>query len=264
MKIDESGQVTSFSREAQDPRSPGRRAAPTPTGWTRNGIKSRGRAYLASMGIYIFDRNVLLDMLDKGSASDFGKEVFPQALQRYRVQTHLFDGYWEDIGTIDAFHKANIDLALENPPFDFVGGDRPIYTRARFLPCSRICASTVDHSLIADGCVIGQGSLIVNSVIGVRSQIGENVTIRNSYIMGTDFYELTRQEQRRRPPLDRHRLGHRDRERHHRQELHASDATFASSTAPARHDLEETPFAMIRDGIVVVPKNTVIPSGTVL
>src|SRR5262249_49144551 len=140
-----------------------------------------------------FNRATLVQILASGGATDFGKEVFPQAIDRHRVQTHLFDGYWEDIGTIGAFHKANIDLTKADPPFDFMFGDHPIFTRPRYLPCSRLEGVTVTESLISDGCVIGKGSVIERSVIGVRAQIGENVTIRDCYIMGADGYELAKQ-----------------------------------------------------------------------
>ena len=104
-----------------------------------------GRPYLASMGIYLFNARRLVELLASGDATDFGKEIFPQAIADHRVQAHLFDGYWEDIGTVGAFHKANIDLTRDDPPFDFTFGDQPIYTRPRYLPCSRLSGATVDE-----------------------------------------------------------------------------------------------------------------------
>src|SRR5207248_7134802 len=112
------------------------------------------------------------------------------AIGSHRVWAHLFDGYWEDIGTVGAFHQANIDLTRDVPPFDFYSEAGPIFTRPRFLACSRIMGATVKNSLICDGSVIGRGSVIENSVIGVRSRIAENVTIRDTYIMGLDFLEF--------------------------------------------------------------------------
>src|SRR5262249_47848059 len=116
-------------------------------------------------------------------------ELLPQSIQNHRVQAFLFDGYWEDIGTISAFHQANIDLTKDDPPFNFMLEDQPIFTRPRYLPCARISGATIKNSLISDGAVIGRGSVIENSVIGIRAIIGENVTIRNTYIMGADWYE---------------------------------------------------------------------------
>ncbi len=192
MRIEANGRVIDFeekpkTRELLD------RMRTEPDWMARLGIEAHGRPYLASMGIYLFNRSTLVDLLASGNAVDFGKEIFPQAIAANRVQAHLFDGYWEDIGTVGAFHKANIDLTRDNPPFDFTFGDHPIYTRPRYLPCSRLSGATVTDSLISDGCVIGKNTVIENSVIGVRAQIAENVTIRNSYIMGADSYENPKQ-----------------------------------------------------------------------
>ncbi len=116
----------------------------------------------------------------------------PRRSSRIACSPTSSTGTGEDIGTVGAFHKANIDLTSDNPPFDFTFGDNPIFTRPRYLPCSRLSGVTVNNSLISDGCVIGRGSVIENSVIGIRAQIAENVTIRNTYIMGADNYEQRR------------------------------------------------------------------------
>ncbi len=159
-------------------------------GWIdRQGIESRGRDCLASMGLYIFNRDLLFDVLEKTSYEDFGKEVFPAAIRSKRVQVHLFDGFWEDIGTIRAFYDANLSLTWKNPPFDFVSPEAPVYSRARFLPPTMIEGATVKSSLIADGCRIGKGAIIENSVVGLRCVIGENAVIRDSVLMGADFME---------------------------------------------------------------------------
>jgi glucose-1-phosphate adenylyltransferase len=143
------------------------------------------------MGIYLFNRKTLVDMLNSDNATDFGREIFPAAIKNRKVQAHLFDGYWEDIGTVGAFHQANIDLTKPEPPFEFVVDGNPVFTRPRYLPCSRLEKVQVTDSLISDGCEIGRGCVIENSIIGVRAVIGENVTIRNSYVMGSDDYETT-------------------------------------------------------------------------
>jgi glucose-1-phosphate adenylyltransferase len=141
------------------------------------------------MGLYIFNKSLLFDILNKTNYSDFGKEVFPAAIRSRKVQVHLFDDYWEDIGTIRAFYEANLSLTTPNPPFDLFSADKPVYTRARFLPPTVIDGATVTGSLVADGCRIGKGTIIENSVIGLRCIIGEGVTIRNSIIMGADYSE---------------------------------------------------------------------------
>jgi len=153
------------------------------------GIPSKGRDLVASMGIYLFNRDMLVEALQKTDYSDFGKEIFPAVVRAKRVMTHLFDGYWEDIGTIKAFYEANLSLAGTNPPFDLSAAVAPIYSRPRFLPPTLFDGATIKRSLIADGCQIGQGAVIENSVIGLRTIIGEGVTIRNTVIMGADLFE---------------------------------------------------------------------------
>jgi glucose-1-phosphate adenylyltransferase len=153
------------------------------------GIPARGRDCLASMGLYIFNKQLLFDVLTKTDYEDFGKEVFPAAVRSRKVQVHLFDDYWEDIGTIRAFYEANLSLAKPNPPFDLVSPDAPVYSRARFLPPSLMEGAMISNSLIADGCRIGKGAIIENSVIGLRCIVGEGVTIRNSVVMGADYLE---------------------------------------------------------------------------
>lgn len=187
MQLDEGGRVTDFEEkpETQEKLDSVR----TPADWIdKQGIQSQGREYLASMGIYLFNRDLLVDLLESTDHSDFGKHIFPMAIEKHHVQTHLFDDYWEDIGTIKAFFDANLALADSNPVFKFADHKHPVYTRPRFLPSSRFDNCTVNRSLVADGCIIGEGTAVENTVIGVRTQIGTNVTIRNSVIMGADYY----------------------------------------------------------------------------
>ncbi len=153
------------------------------------GIPSAGRTLIASMGIYLFNRDCLVDLLTKTDYRDFGREVFPAAIRAKHVQLHAFDGYWEDIGTIRSYYQCNLDLARAAVPFEFASTEAPIYSRARFLPPSRIEGASVKDSLISDGCVIEHGAVIENSVIGLRCRIGRDVVIRNSVILGNDFYE---------------------------------------------------------------------------
>lgn len=188
MRVDESGRILGFVEKPQTEAE----LAPAlidPSWIDRQGIPSKGRDCVANMGIYLFNRATLIELLEKSVARDFGKEVFPAAVKTRHVQTHLFDGYWEDIGTIPAFYKANLDMASANPPFELVSAEQPIYSRARFLPPSRFEGATIRNSLIAEGCHIGAGSVIENSSIGLRCRIGKNVTIRNTVHMGVDFYE---------------------------------------------------------------------------
>ncbi len=220
MRIQADGRVIDFEEKPKTPEKLDR-VRTDPTWLEKLGLNASGRPYLASMGIYLFNRSLLVDLLRSSDATDFGHELLPKSIQNHRVQAHLFDGYWEDIGTVGAFHKANIELTRDDPPFDFASEDGPIFTRPRFLPCSRILGATVKNSLICDGSVIGRGSVIENSVIGVRSRIGENVTVRDTYIMGIDYPEnpqhLAENTRLNRPSL-RHRGQFRHRAGDHRQE----------------------------------------------
>ncbi|HUG68344.1 MAG TPA: glucose-1-phosphate adenylyltransferase [Pirellulaceae bacterium] len=188
MRIDDTGRVAGFLEKPQTDDEIN--LVRTEPAWIdARGIESKGRECLASMGIYLFDRKFLVDVLTKTDYQDFGKEVFPAAFRSRHVQAHLYDDYWEDIGTIKAYFDSTLGLASFNSPFDFYEPDAPIYSRARFLPPTILDGATVNESMIADGCKIGKGAVIENSVIGLRCQIGENVTIRNSIVMGADFYE---------------------------------------------------------------------------
>ena len=188
MRCDDSGRVTGFlEKPATDEEI--NMVATSPAWIDARGIPSQGRDCLASMGLYIFNKKLLFDILNKTNYSDFGKEVFPAAIRSRKVQIHLFDDYWEDIGTIRAFYNANLSLTKNNPPFDLFSADRPVYSRARFLPPSVVEGASISSSLIADGCRIGKGARIENSVIGLRCVIGEGVTIKNSVVMGADYIE---------------------------------------------------------------------------
>jgi glucose-1-phosphate adenylyltransferase len=188
MRVDETGRVCGFLEKPKTDDEINM-VKMDPAWIDSQGIKSGGRECLASMGIYVFNRDFLVDVLKKTEYQDFGKEVFPAAFRSRHVQVHMFDGYWEDIGTIRAFFEANLSLASLDPPFQLASPTAPVYSRARYLPPSLLNGASVSGSLIADGCRIGKGAVIENSVIGLRCMIGEGVTIRNSVVMGADFYE---------------------------------------------------------------------------
>lgn len=188
MRVDETGRVRGFLEKPQTDQEV-ELVRSDPRWIDAQGIPSRGRDCLASMGIYLFNRQMLVDVLTKTDYKDFGREIFPAAMRTYHVQAYLFDGYWEDIGTIGSFYQANLQLAAQQPPFELIDEDRPIYSRARFLPPSRISGARITDSLIADGCVIEPGAVIENSVVGLRCRIGRDAVIRNSILMGSDDYE---------------------------------------------------------------------------
>jgi glucose-1-phosphate adenylyltransferase len=188
LRADDSGRVVGFLEKPKTPQEAD--LVRTDPAWIdQRGLVSQGRDLLASMGIYVFNRETLVDVLTKTDYHDFGKEVFPASMRSRKVFMHPFDGYWEDIGTIKSFYQCNLDLAKTKPPFELPSPIAPIYTRARFLPPTVINGATIKDSLIADGCVIEPGTTIENSVIGLRTHIRRNATIRNSVLFGNDEYE---------------------------------------------------------------------------
>ncbi len=257
MRLDDTGRVTGFLEKPKT-KDEVEIVKMDPSWIDARGVKSNGRDLLASMGIYLFNRDVLVDLLTKTDYRDFGKEVFPASIRSRRVQMHLFDGYWEDIGTIKSFYECNLALASSNPPFEMASPNAPIYTRARFLPSSRIEGATIRNSIIGDGCIIAPGATIENSVIGIRCRIGQNVTIRNSVVMGADEYEALEGCSAERPTIgigsgtlidgaivDKNcRIG---------CNVRIADAAKAEKT--------ETDQYTISDGIAVIEKGVTLPDG---
>jgi glucose-1-phosphate adenylyltransferase len=188
MQVDDSGQVRGFVEKPQTEEELAS-VRMDPSWIDARGIESKGRDFLASMGLYIFDKSVMVDLLRDNDFEDFGKEVFPHAINTHKVQVHLFDGYWEDIGTIRAFYEANLKLAGKEPPFDIRNRESRIYSRPRYLPPTIVGNVCITGSLIADGCRIGDNVKIENSIVGLRTVIGDNVTIKDSIVMGADYIE---------------------------------------------------------------------------
>lgn len=259
MRIDDSGRVRGFLEKPQTDKEIDELVRTDPAWIDSRGIKSNGRDCLGNMGIYVFNRDVLIDLLTKSDYEDFGKEVFPMSIRTHNVQAHLFDGYWEDIGTIRSFYDANLDLTRPDSPFTLENQDAPIFTHARFLPPTRFDGAKVTSSLISDGCVIGEGSVIENSVIGLRCKIGKNVRISNSILMGADSYQsvedLAAEKAQGMPPIgigegstlvgaiiDKNcRIGRN---------------VQVDNTKP----LSKTDTGVVmQDGIIVVPKETTLP-----
>ncbi|HEX4876757.1 MAG TPA: glucose-1-phosphate adenylyltransferase [Chitinophagaceae bacterium] len=233
---------------------------------TGDAMRSKGRIYLASMGIYIFNRQLLFDMLktEFNTATDFGKEIIPQSISKYRVASYQYSGYWTDIGNIYSFFEANLDLTKDIPDFDMFDSDRTIYTRPRMLPPAKISGTTLEKSLIAEGSIIN-ASRMVNSVIGIRSRIGKSSTIISTYMMGSDFYETLADiagDTARGFPL----LGVGNR-------CHIENAILDKNVrigddvriiGGAHLQNTDHPLYTVKDGIVVVKKGAIIPNGFVL
>jgi glucose-1-phosphate adenylyltransferase len=265
MRIQADGQVVDFEEKPKTPEKLAR--VRTDPNWLEKlGLRASGRPYLASMGIYLFNRSLLVDLLSTSDATDFGHELLPKAMRNHRVQAHLFDGYWEDIGTVGAFHNANIELTRDDPPFDFSSEEGPIFTRPRFLSCSRILGATVKNSLICDGSVIGRGSVIENSVIGVRTRVGENVTIRDSYIMGIDYLEdpqsLAENQRLGRPAMGVGANSVIERAIIDKNARIGRNVRIVNQIGA--ENAEETSTHVIRDGVVVTHKMAILSDGTVI
>jgi glucose-1-phosphate adenylyltransferase len=222
------------------------------------GLASDAELFQASMGIYVFNRDVLVECLDNNLA-DFGKHVIPESIERRNVSGYIFNGYWEDIGTIRAFYEANLDLTDLVPAYSFFEAASPIYTHPRFLPGSKVNGATLRQAIIADGCIISDAH-IERSVIGVRSIIASGATIRNSIVMGADYYETgtTAADNRRLPPIGIGRNCTIDRAIIDKNARIADGVVITPEGKPT--DLDASNY-FIRDGIVVVPKNAVIPAG---
>ena len=219
--------------------------------------------FQASMGIYVFDRDVLVQCLDNDLV-DFGKHVIPHSIRDRHVSAYIFKGYWEDIGTIRAFYEANLDLTDIVPEYSFFEPDAPIYTHPRFLPGSKINGATLRQAIISDGCIISDAHL-ERCVIGIRSIIQNGATIRNSIIMGADYFELTGGDTSNPegsrgsdPPIGIGRNCVIDRAIIDKNARIGEGVVITPEGKSQNYDAENY---FIRDGIVVVPKNAVIPAG---
>lgn len=219
------------------------------------------RPYLASMGIYLFKTSVLFDLLESKSFDDFGGQVIPYAINDYNVFGFDFDGYWEDIGTIRSFYETNLALTSPNPPFNLFDPVRPIFSRPRFLPGSLVSNTTLEQVMIAEGCRI-EDAEIRHSIVGLRSQIGRGTRIVDTILMGADYYERPIEEGVEPPaPIG---IG---RNCDIQGAIIDKNACLGDNIVlkPFPRGTEiETENWVIQDGIVVIPKNAVIPSGTVI
>ncbi len=261
MNVNDSGQVTGFVEKPQT-ESHLNSVRMDPNWIDARGIVSEGRDCLASMGIYIFNRKVLAEALEATNHQDFGKEVFPTSIEKRHVQVHLFDGYWEDIGTIASFFEANLQLATPESPFQLTTANAPIYSRPRFLPPTRMDDATIKSSYVADGCIIEPGAKIENSVIGLRCKIGRDVTIRNSVIMGADYYESPGKENH--SACDTLPLGIGEGVTIDRAIVDKNCRIGAGAQIVNSNQVENASvgsFCTIRDGILVVEKDALLPPG---
>jgi glucose-1-phosphate adenylyltransferase len=225
-------------------------------------MKSEGKHYLASMGIYIFNRDLLVELMANPETKDFGKEIIPQAIGKQKILSYQYEGYWTDIGNIDSFFEANLGLTDDIPKFNLFDNSSKIYTRARVLPPSKITgASTIDRSVIAEGCIVNSAT-IEHSVIGIRSRIGYGTTIFNSYLMGNDYYQNLEEI--------------RTNDLHNIMNIGIGERCFINYTIVDKNcrignDVKlnggkhladiNTDLYTVKDGIIVVKKGVVLPDG---
>jgi glucose-1-phosphate adenylyltransferase len=220
-------------------------------------IEGDEESFLASMGIYIFNREVVKKLLDN-EHSDFGKHIIPRAIETHRVCSHIFQGYWEDIGTIRAFFESNLDMAAELPHFNFFDMSAPIFSRPRFLPGSKVNGAQIDHAVISDGCIITDASL-ERCVIGIRSVIDSGAVLRNVVMMGADYYEAEAAPRSGTPPVGIGRNTTINDAIVDKNARIGERVVISPEGKPSEYDGDNF---FIRDGIVIIPKNAVIPDGS--
>lgn len=264
LKTNEKGQIVEFREKPPKDQLPGMQVDTTLLGLSPEDAGTR--SYLASMGVYVFNFEALRDLLKNDKFADFGGEVIPEAISRYNVQAFLFDRYWEDIGTISSFYNANLDMANILPKFNLFNADAPIYTRARFLPGSKLIDCQVHDSIISEGCILNR-VWIDHSVIGIRSRIENYSRVENSLVMGSDDYQtLDELEMERRLGIPWIGIGENTviRKAIIDKNVRIGSNVRILNEAGREHYDDPNHTWFIREGIVIVPKNVTITDGTVI
>lgn len=256
LKSDEKDEITSFIEK------PEASLLPEWTSEVSDEMKSDGRHYLASMGIYIFNRDLLVELMKNPDTIDFGKEIIPQSLGKNKICSYQYEGYWTDIGNIDSFFEANLGLTDDIPHFDLYDRDKRIYTRARMLPTSKVSGTTLNKSVISEGCLI-HAAKIERSVIGVRSRIGAESTVINTYMMGNDYYETLDEINKNKIQIIMG-IGERCFIKNAIIDKNCRIGDDVRINGGAHLKDCETDTYVVRDGIVVIKKGAVIPKGFVI
>ncbi len=226
-------------------------------------IKDRSESLLASMGIYVFNRKLICELLDN-PMSDFGKHIIPDSIPTRRVFSYVFQGYWEDIGTIRSFFEANLDLVSELPRFNFFDMNAPIFSRPRFLPGSKINGAQIDHAVISDGCIINRAR-IAHTIVGLRTIVEAGTQLNRVVILGSDFYEsLESVEQHEREGKPRMGIGANCRIENAIIDKNARIGNNVTISPAGKPETVDHELYYIRDGIVIIPKGAIIPHGTVI
>jgi len=226
-------------------------------------IEGSEECFLASMGIYVFNREVVRKLLDNDH-SDFGKHIIPHSIETHRVCSHVYQGYWEDIGTIRAFFESNLNMAAELPHFNFFDMSAPIFSRPRFLPGSKVNGAQIDHAVISDGCIINQAK-INNSIVGLRMLVGSGTELNRVVALGCDYFEskesIAEHERTGKPRVG---IGANCRIENAIIDKNARIGNNVIITPAGKPDNVDHPLYFIRDGIVVISKGASIPDGTVI
>ena len=264
MQTDAEHRITRFVEKPKDPAVLDSLKL-SPAWYETLGIKGEGELFLASMGIYVFNRAIIGSLLDN-TLTDFGKHIIPNAIQNQRVFSFVFQGYWQDIGTIRAFFDANLDVTNELPRFNFFDMAAPIFSRPRFLPGSKINGAQIDHAVISDGCILNR-AVITHSIIGVRTIVGSGTVMNRVIVLGSDYYEsqesIVEHEKAGTPPIG---IGSNCRIENTIVDKNArigNNVVISPAGKPDKVDHEDENY-YIRDGIVIIPKNGVIPHGKVI
>lgn len=225
-------------------------------------MKGEGRHYLASMGIYVFNRELLTELMKNPDTNDFGKEIIPQAIDKHKTVSYQYEGYWTDIGNIDSFFEANLGLTDDIPKFDLYDKKKRIYTRARMLPTTKISGTALNKTVIAEGCIVSAAK-IEKSVIGIRSRIGNESTVINTYMMGSDYYESLEDINNNDIPILMG-IGERCFIKNAILDKNCRIGDDVRINGGKHLEDKETDTYMIKQGIVVIKKSATIPKGTVI
>jgi glucose-1-phosphate adenylyltransferase len=262
MQINEDRSIKRFEEKPKDPAVLD--SLHLPSEWlVKLGIKDGGEKFLASMGIYVFNRELIQELLDN-PLSDFGKHIIPRSISTHRVYSHIFQGYWEDIGTIRSFFEANLDLVNELPRFNFFDMSAPIFSRPRYLPGSKINGAEIEHAVVTDGCIIN-GAKIKNTIVGLRTFVGTGTQMNRVILLGCDFYESVESiQQNENDGKPRIGIGENCRIENAIIDKNARIGNNVVISPTGKPDHVDHELYFIRDGIVIIPKNAVIPHGTVI
>jgi glucose-1-phosphate adenylyltransferase len=262
MQVDVERRITRFVEKPKDPAI--QDSLKLPRDWYAPlGIKREEELFLASMGIYVFNRDIIRRLLEN-TLTDFGKHVIPNAIPNLRVFAYVFQGYWEDIGTIRAFFEANLDVTSELPRFNFFDMTAPIFSHPRWLPSSKINGAQIDHAVISDGCILNR-AVITHSIVGLRSSVSAGTMLNRVILLGCDYYEsiesILEHEKAGKPRIG---IGTNCRIENTIVDKNARIGNNVVISPAGKPEKVDHPNYYIRDGIVIIPKNGVIPHGMVI